>query len=148
MNFDNYECDGQLNIADYLSDQRKRMEEKYQIPRNKKWQREEGWSDDWHYTELETPPESKVYYTIHQFKNSYIYGYSAWAKGFWWYFDSYGKKWNPIRPDLKEIRIPFAWVEIPGLYMKVDTSLHEMLEHTIEKLPYWADAPGHLKERW
>ena len=93
---EHYECDGQMSIFD-LPDRRKELDEKYDIPR--KYQKEEGWTDDWHYTELELPKENGIYYCIHYGLNSdfYSYTYMAWAYGHWWAYAGYGEKWLLVR---------------------------------------------------
>ena len=52
----------QITLFDYMNEKKAEYEERYQIPRD--YQKAEGWHDDWHYTDLELPTESKVYYTI------------------------------------------------------------------------------------
>ena len=78
MELHNYECDGQLNIFDVIADKKKELDKKYDIPRD--YQKEEGWTDDWHYTEMETPKEHGIYYCITHLFNSehYNYTYMAW----------------------------------------------------------------------
>jgi hypothetical protein len=79
----NYECEGQLSIFD-IPERKAVLDAKYEIPRD--YQQEEGWLDDWHYTEMELPKEHGIYYCIHHGLNSNIYNYTymAWAYGHWW----------------------------------------------------------------
>ena len=122
MNIDNYECDGQMTITDWMNE--RDFSEIYPIPKlSKKVREDEGWCDDWHYCDKETPPETDVYYGIVIFNETYIYTYLAWAKNKWWEWESYQGKWMPVCHFNK----PLAWVRIPLLYRKRDTSLHDKL---------------------
>ena len=112
----------QITMNDYLEDRRKELEERYPIPEpTSRWMKEEGWYDTWHYSEIEKPEQDDVYYGIHEFKDCWIYSYVAWARGKWWEWDSWFKKWKPSRENI------FAWVRIPSRYLQEDKSLHEML---------------------
>jgi len=124
------------------------LENKYEIPR--KYQKEERWTDDWHYTEIETPKESKIYYVIcNTPQGHYNYTYMAWAYKHWWWFDSYQKKWHRCSTVRFENHIPFAWVEIPDLYLRTDDCLEERFETFIEpKLnAYYEDQDRRRMER-
>ena len=122
MNFDNYECDGQMTINEWMLD--KSIEEKYPIPKpNDRNRALEGWSDDWHYCDIESPSEPDVYYGILLFGDCYIYTYIAWAKNKWWQWDSYKMEWKSVAHFNK----PLAWTQIPVLYRQKDTSLHDKL---------------------
>ena len=71
----------QISLFDYMNERKAQYEKRYQIPRG--YQETEHWHDDWHYTDLELPTESKVYYVIHKcFKSEhYNYTYEAYAYG-------------------------------------------------------------------
>jgi hypothetical protein len=128
----NYECEGQLSIFD-LPDRKKELDAKYDIPR--KYQQEEGWTDDWHYTELELPKENGIYYCIHYGLNSdfYNYTYMAWAYGHWWAYAGYGEKWLLVRGDRHKWMEPFAWVTVPDLYYRTDEHHQFLCEHFVTK---------------
>ena len=130
--------DGQMTLMQYIdeTEKLKELQEKYPIPR--KYQKEEGWIDDWHYTDLETPKESKVYYCIHLGFNSdfYMYTYMAWAYGHWWAWESYQKKWLFVNDGRRAWMRPFAWVEIPDLYLRTDDCLQVRLETYITQKDY------------
>ena len=112
--------DGQISIFDYQTDRLSELEAKYPIPRE--YQIEEGWTDDWHYTELELPKKQGIYYCIHYGFNSdfYMYSYMAWAYGYWWAYAGYGTKWLIVNSPRREWMKPFAWVEVPDLYYRTD----------------------------
>jgi hypothetical protein len=118
----------QMTIKDFLPEAKlKRLEAQYPIPRHKKKDLiEEGWTDDWHYAEIETPEESDVYYgiTLWGSQESYNYEYIAWEskKKTWYFWDPWEKVWRS-----KSNRNVLAWVVIPSLYRKQDKSLHERL---------------------
>ena len=106
------------------------LDAKYEIPRN--YQKEEGWTDDWHYTELETPEEPNIYYCINILHPSghYNYTYMAWAYDHWWMYAGYGEKWMIIN-DRREKETPFAWVTVPDLYYRTDESYQFLFEHFV-----------------
>ena len=112
--------DGQISIFDYQTDRLSELEAKYPIPRE--YQKEEGWTDDWHYTELELPKNQGIYYCIHLGFNSdfYMYTYMAWAYGYWWAYAGYGNKWLIVNSPRRQWMKPFAWVEVPDLYYRKD----------------------------
>ena len=121
---DNYECDGQISLNQFM-DKQKELEQRYPIPRLKQeYLSREGWTDDWHYADVETPDESDVYYSIQLWGDQYFYTYSAFANKKWFWWDSWGKTWKPMD---KSHRILLAWVQIPSLYRQQDSALHEML---------------------
>ena len=93
--------DGQISIFDYQDQRKREIAKRLPIPPlEKKYIDQEGWCDDWHYCELEEPPEM----------------------GHW---DSWKKE---FRKDYEKFyETTFAWVRIPSLYLRVDKSLHEML---------------------
>lgn len=135
MKLDNYECDGQINIYDWLKDEKptkEKLDAKYEIPRDH--QKEEGWTDDWHYTELETPKEHGIYYCIHYGLNSdfYNYTYMAWAYDHWWAYAGYGDKWLIVNERRKWLH-PFAWVTVPDLYYRTDKHHQFLCEHFVTK---------------
>lgn len=138
----------QITLFDYMNEKKAEYEERYQIPRSH--QKEEGWHDDWHYTDLELPTESKVYYTISLTKEGhYFYTYKAYAYGRWWWWDSYGSKWKAIHSPRQDWILPFAWVDIPDLYLQTDSGLQIRLETFISKEDYehelWRERRA---ERW
>jgi hypothetical protein len=138
----------QITLFDYLDEKKAEYEKRYPIPRD--YQKEEGWHDDWHYTDLELPTESKVYYTIHLTKEgNYFYTYKAYAYGRWWWWDTYGGEWKAIHSPRQDWMIPFAWVDIPDLYLRTDSSLQIRLETLISKEDYehelWRERRA---ERW
>ena len=133
MELHNYECNGQLNIFDVIADKKKELDKKYDIPRD--YQKEEGWTDDWHYTEMETPKEHGIYYCITHLFNSehYNYTYMAWAYGHWWAYAGYGTKWLLVRGERREWMLPFAWVTVPDLYYRTDEHYHFLCENFVSK---------------
>jgi hypothetical protein len=161
---ENYECDGQLSFApsgnitpcpyirdcntygigcqgtsywckrfDTKTDRKKELDAKYDIPRD--YQKEAGWTDDWHYTELETPKEHGIYYCVSYLLNSenYTYNYMAWAYGYWWAYAGYGEKWLLVRGDRRKWMEPFAWVTVPDLYYRTDPHHQFLCEHFVTK---------------
>jgi len=139
--------DGQMSIFDYpeylpeppkpkkepiqeskVPDKLAELEAKYQIPR--KHQKEEGWVDDWHYTEIETPKEHGIYYVIHYGYNAdfYMYTYAAWFHGYWWKYAGYGDKWLICNDQPRKWMIPFAWVTVPDLYYRTDDHYQHLFE--------------------
>ncbi len=114
-------------------DRKQELDEKYAIPREH--QKEEGWTDDWHYTELETPTETGIYYCIKDNTDYYNYTYMAWAYGHWWAYAGYGTKWLIIWEGSKrdEWLKPFAWVTVPDLYYRTDKHYQFLLENFVTK---------------
>ena len=138
----------QITLFDYLDEKKAEYEKRYPIPKD--YQKSEGWHDDWHYTDLELPTESKVYYTISLTKDgNYFYTYKAYAYGRWWWWDSYGSKWKAVHSPREDWMLPFAWVDIPDLYLRTDSSLQIRLETFISKEDYehelWRERRA---ERW
>lgn len=124
MNLDNYECDGQMTITEWM--QERDYSQVYPIPKlSSKVRDEEGWIDDWHYCDKENPSEVDVYWGIMLYlpTDCYIYGYMAWAKDMWWTWDSYKGQWMHVCSFEK----PLAWVQIPLLYRKKDKGLPDKL---------------------
>lgn len=109
------------------------LDAKYGIPRD--YQKEEGWTDDWHYCEIEQPKEHGIYYVIHHGLNNeyYNYTYMAWAYGHWWNYAGYGEKWLLVRGDRRKWMEPFAWVTVPDLYYRTDESYQFLAEHFVTK---------------
>lgn len=131
--FKNYECDGQLTLMQYVDEQQKLKELQKKFPIPKKYQKEEGWTDDWHYTDLELPEKNDVYYCIHMGFNSdfYNYTYMAWAHGHWWAYAGYGVKWLLVRGERRKWMRPFAWVTVPDLYYRTDDHLQFLRENFV-----------------
>jgi hypothetical protein len=130
-NLDNYECNGQMSIFDYAKLQE--LEAKYQIPRT--YQKEEGWTDDWHYTELEVPEEHGIYYCIQYLYKTdhYNYTYMAWFHGYWWAYAGYGDKWLIVNSERRKWLQPFAWVRVPDLYYRTDPQHQFLCEHFVSE---------------
>ena len=128
-----YECEGQLNIFDIVrtNEQKAALDAKYEIPRDH--QKEEGWTDDWHYTEMETPTETGIYFCITHGLNSdyYNYTYMAWFHDNWWAYAGYGEKWLLVRGDRRKWMEPFAWVTVPDLYYRTDPHHQFLCEHFV-----------------
>lgn len=122
---------GQMTIWD-LRPTKEELDRKYDIPRDH--QKEEGWTDDWHYTEIETPEENNIYYCIFESESGYWhYTYMAWAFGHWWKYAGFGEKWLLLRGKHFENDIPFAWVKVPDLYYQRDESFWSLREHFVTK---------------
>lgn len=123
----------QLNLFDYLKDLQTAVERKWDIPvPDQKRRAEEGWIDDWHYTELENPPEPNIYYCIILLKSGhYNYTYMAWAYGHWWNYAGYGTKWLLIETERRKEWMPFAWVRVPDLYFRKDEHYQFLFEHFV-----------------
>ena len=118
--WDRYEgvtLDGQISIFDLQKVQE--LDKKYDIPRD--YQKEEGWTDDWHYTEIETPKEHGIYFCITELKGGYYnYTYMAWFHGYWWAYARFGTKWLIVNGERRDWLRPFAWVTVPDLYFRTD----------------------------
>ena len=125
----------QMTIEQLLNDKRQEYDDKYQIPRTN--QKEEGWQDDWHYTDIETPPKTDIYYCIQKdFKSEtgfYNYTYMAWIFNHWWAYSGYGTKWLLVRGERRKWMRPFAWVEVPDLYYREDDHLQWLRENFVTK---------------
>ena len=101
----------------------------YPIPRlPQKYLTEEGWWDDWHYTDEEQPTESNVYFTIRDCNGYYMYSYFYYSadEQKWYEADDWFKKW--ITPKIN----PFAWVGIPSKYLQVDKTLNARFEYEFD----------------
>ena len=124
----------QLNLFDYIQDLQTAVERKWDVPEpDAKRRAEEGWIDNWHYTELENPPEPNIYYCITLLKGGYYnYTYMAWAHGHWWAYAGYGTKWLFAETERrKEWMAPFAWVRVPDLYLRTDPHYQFLFEHFV-----------------
>ena len=122
----------QLNLFDYIQDLQTAVKEKWDIPVDKKRRAEERWVDDWHYTELENPPEPNIYYCITLLKSGYYnYTYMAYAFGHWWAYAGYGTKWLFVHGRREEWLKPFAWVRVPDLYMQTDDHYRFLFENFV-----------------
>ena len=145
--------EGQYNIMDYIKPEplhptKADLDKRYDIPRDH--QKEEGWTDDWHYTELENPKESGVYFVIELSKyGNYMYTYQAWAFGHWWWFDSYTKKYHRISDVCFAHRKPFAWVTVPNSYYR-DPSYNEHCDYVLdlaEENKWFEEQDNHRRAR-
>jgi len=140
----------QMNIFDYIrekpdanvvvqkapevkptrSEQYELLDAKYKLSR--KYKDEDGWSDDWHYSEMELPTEPGIYFAVSPLPDSeyYNFRYLAWAHKHWWVNLGIGGKvkWYLLDEDNIRMRnsIPFAWMMIPDKYQREDETLHRM----------------------
>lgn len=120
--------DGQISLFDLQKVQE--LDKKYDIPRD--YQKEEGWTDDWHYTELELPTEHSIYFCITELKGGhYNYTYMAWFHGYWWAYAGYGTKWLIVNGERRNWLKPFAWVKVPDLYYRTDEHYWFLAEHFV-----------------
>ena len=129
--------DGQITIIEWLED--KDLEEKYPIPRlSKRWLDEEGWTDDWHYADRETPPEDEYYYTVwltqlrSDKETTYTYTYALYSEGNWYVFNSTTDKWQPPFHWYKAL---IGWVRMPNAYQK-DEAFVRKIGKDIDKDKY------------
>ena len=107
------------------------LDAKYDIPRTH--QKEEGWTDDWHYTELELPDKHDIYYCISKLpEGHYNYTYMAWFHEHWWAYAGYGTQWLICNARIEQW-LPFAWVTVPDLYYRTDDHLEFLREHFPEE---------------
>lgn len=122
MNLDNYECTGQLSLTDCMS-----YRELYPIPRlQKRWLNEEGWTDDWHYADEETPVREDYYFTVWQtklrkdreYEYSFSYTNALFHEGKWYLYNSTTKKWQPPFPWYCFL---IGWVEMPTAYQQAES---------------------------
>ena len=140
MNIDNYECDGQMTISDWMHD--RAFEESYPIPTlSKRWLDEEGWIDTWHYADKETPPEDDYYYTVwlqemRKGEESYNYQYALFSDGEWYVWNCTTKMWQPKFPWMKFI---IGWVRMPLKYQQ-DQNFIQRIGADIDRVKY--------KEHW
>lgn len=142
MNLENYDCEGQMELEDYLKslskEKVKQKSGKKAIPeelpkvgqsleelkslypiKSIEWIR----ADSWNYKILKNPLQDDVYYVIHLYKGTYIFTYMAYAKDKWWWWDSWKHIWT-VKDDDEDI---LAWVSIPSEFMKKDRCLPELL---------------------
>ena len=142
MNLENYDCEGQMELEDYLKSlseakvKHKSNKEKILDELPKEGQtleelrnlfpiRSNDWikSDSWTYKILENPSQDDVYYVIHLYRGTYIFTYMAYAKNKWWWWDSWKHIWI-VKEDDEDI---LAWVALPSEFVKNDRSLPELL---------------------
>lgn len=109
MNLDGYECEGQMNIEEWLQ-----QLDNPEIPST-----DEIPSKAWHYTASEQPEQDDVYYCITVYKDTWIYKYMAWRADRWWFYDSYMKKYFSCNDKV------LAWVYIPKVMQDKDPCLPE-----------------------
>jgi hypothetical protein len=116
---DNYECEGQLSLTDCLN-----FRTLYPIPRlQKRWLDEEGWTDDWHYADKETPTKDDYYHTFWQvrlrkdkeYEYQYTYTTALFHEGSWYLYNHTTKKWQPPFPWYT---ILIGWVVMPAVYQQ------------------------------
>lgn len=105
------------------------LDKKYKLSR--KYKDDDGWSDDWHYSEMELPKEAGIYFCASPLSDSkyYNFRYLAWAHKHWWVNVRTDRiKWYMLDEDCFRDRnsIPFAWMEIPDKYQRDDETLHRM----------------------
>lgn len=111
------------------------LDKKYQLSR--KYKDEDGWSDDWHYSEMELPAEPGIYFVASPLPDSkyYMFKYLAWAHKHWWHNIKIDKvEWRLLDEDdwrMKEF-IPFAWMMIPEKY-RTDESLNRLYDHFVSE---------------
>lgn len=129
---DNYFCDGQMTISEWLQD--RPYEERFPIPKlSKRWLDEEGWVDTWHYADKEKPPEDDYYYTVWMMKNGdYNYQYSAYSDGEFYVWNSTTKKWQP---KYRWYDFIIAWVRLPKAYEQ-DEAFIQRIGAEIDKEKY------------
>lgn len=105
------------------------LDKKYGLSR--KYKDEDGWPDDWHYSEMELPAEAGIYFAVSPLSDSkyYNFRYLAWAHKHWWVNVRTDRvKWYLLDEDCFRDRgsIPFAWMMIPDKYQRNDETLHRM----------------------
>ena len=112
------------------------LDKKYKLSR--KYKDEDGWPDDWHYSEMELPAEAGIYFCASPLPDSeyYNFRYLAWAHKHWWVNLGIGGKVKWYLLDEDDIRtrssIPFAWMMIPDKY-RGDESLNRMYDNFVSK---------------
>lgn len=110
---------GQISLEALIQDKTQELEKKYPRPIVRQRDRiDEGWFDDWHYTEIEEPSQADVYYAVELFNDTYMFTYKAWVNG-WYKWDTWTKKWK------QDPECPIMWVRIPSKYRQTDKSLRE-----------------------
>lgn len=111
------------------------LDRKYQLSR--KYKNEDGWSDDWHYSEIELPTEPGVYFVASHLPDSkyYNFRYLAWAHKHWWLnIRISGILWRLLDEDCVMMRnsIPFAWMAVPERYRE-DEALNRMHDNFVSE---------------
>lgn len=111
------------------------LDKKYKLSR--KYKDEDGWPDDWHYSEMELPTEAGIYFCASPLPDSkyYNFRYLAFAHKHWWVNLGIGKvKWYLLDEDSIRMRnsIPFAWMGIPDKY-RDDETLNRMYDKFVSK---------------
>ena len=112
------------------------LDKKYGLSR--KYKDEDGWPDDWHYSEIELPAEAGIYFAVSPLPDSkyYNFRYLAWAHKHWWVNVRIDKvKWYLLDEDCFRDRgsIPFAWMEIPDKYQRNDESLGRLYANFVSE---------------
>ena len=136
--FDNYYCEGQLELNDWLQQleqtQPKEPEEEHNNFGTSKEQLRDYYgipstqeikSSDWDFCLDKLPEEDDVYYTISYLPGGgWLYTYKAFAKDSWWHWSQTKQKWEKI-VEAKDN--PFAYVTIPMEYRMKDKKLKTLL---------------------
>ena len=112
--WDNYECDGQMTIDEWLKELPS-WRNTYPIPSN-----EDIPSFAWHYVDEEEPKEDGIYFGIRVINDNYVYTYAAYAKGLWWRFEEYDQSWKKILIIKNSPSRMMAWTFVPARYQKED----------------------------
>lgn len=121
--WDGVELEGQLSIFDLKPFTDYRGKYNLELP-SKRWIEEDGYIDIWHYTDEEEPEEIDVYWSYRlSFQKYDNGGYSAWAKGKWWYWDNWLKEWKECNKN----HVVIAFMKIPTIQRRKDVALQEML---------------------
>ena len=120
---DTYECEGQLSLTDCLN-----FRTLYPIPRlQKRWLDEEGWTDDWHYADEETPETDDYYFTFWKTSivqsDSYTYTTALFHEGEWYLYNNTTKKWQ--RP-FSWYKLLIGWVAMPSAYQQSETFISQV----------------------
>lgn len=122
--------------APHVPTQYEVLDAKYKLSR--KYKDEDGWPDDWHYSEIELPAEPGIYFCASPLPDSVYYNfrYLAWAHKHWWVNLGIGGKVKWYLLDEDDIRtrssIPFAWMMIPNKY-RDDETLNRMYDNFVSK---------------
>lgn len=123
--------------APHVPTQYEVLDAKYKLSR--KYKDEDGWSDDWHYSEMELPAEPGIYFAASPLPDSVYYNfrYLAWAHKHWWVNLGIGGKvkWYLLDEDCIRDRssIPFAWMMIPDKYQRNDESLGRLYANFVSE---------------
>jgi hypothetical protein len=147
----------QMNIFDYVkqepdvnvivqkapekpprSEQYEILDKKYKLSR--KYKDEDGWPDDWHYSEMELPAEPGIYFAASPLPDSkyYNFRYLAFAHKHWWVNVRTDRvKWYLLDEDCFRDRssIPFSWMMIPEKY-RTDESLNRLYDHFVSEVDW------------